>query len=189
MMFLDSSQEEVNSIIHSFLNTHPGDVDPSNPFDLIAYILLNLPSQTSNHKDQTQEEESLITPAPELRVRNALPEPQNGNDCSAQASRSATEAIRQASQQASESIRQISQSASQAVQQASQSATNAIRQVENSASQSVAQASRSSSSISSSASSMVSSIQSSAGQAVSRANSSARSVMVCVLLDRSEGLY
>lgn len=174
---VDSSQEEVNGIIHLYLESRPpGSVRDTS--DLISFHLSDMISSTASLADGTKEERALITAAPTLHDRDALPDPQNGNDgndCSAQASRSATEAIRQANQQASESVRQANQSASQGIQQASQSATNAIRQAENAASQSIAQFSRSSSSISSSASSAMSSAE----QAISRANNSARSAMVC----------
>lgn len=171
-----SLDEEIDWLIHDYIVSHPGDVGDTS--DLINYVLLNLASPTSHPTDGTEEAKALITTAAELHPRIALPEPQNGNDCSAQASRSATEAIRQANQQASESVRQANQSASQGLQQASQSAANAIRQAENVASQTIAQASRSSSSISSSASSAMLSIQSSADQAISRANNSAKTAMV-----------
>lgn len=188
---LASLQEGVDWIIHDYIEQHPGDVGDTS--DLINFVLSKLPALNSHPADATQEASPLITALAELPQdlprRAALPEPQNGNDCSAQASRSATDAIRQISQQASESVRQANQSASQGIQQANQSAsqgiqqanqsaTNAIRQVENGASQTVAQFSRSSSSISSSASSAVLSIQSSADQAISRASNSAKTAIV-----------
>lgn len=94
----------------------------------------------------------IITPAP---LSHIIRRQQSNEQCSAEASRSATEAIRQASQ-----------SASQQIQQATISASNAIRDAQNSASQSVAAASRSSSSISSSAASAMASVISSAERAV-----------------------
>ena len=128
-----------------------------------------------------QDQGTFITPSPELWLRNANPDPQNGNTgtCS-QAEQSASQAIQQASQQASQSIQQASQSASQASQQAAQSASQGIQQAQNSASQSIAAASRSASSAASSASSVVSSIQSSADQAISRLSASILSAQASV---------
>jgi hypothetical protein len=174
-MRLDSSLGEAFSVLRSFFENRMSDLYPSQSSSLSMQIS---PSKTLSIENKVQDQSALITPAPELRLRNPAPEPQNGDDCSSQASRSASQAIQQASQQASESIRQASQSASQAAQQASQSASQGIRQAENSASQSIAAASRSVSSISSSASSAVSSVQSSAEQAISRANRSMRSAQV-----------
>lgn len=116
-----------------------------------------------------KDEGARITPPPELRLRAAIPEPQNAADCQ-QASQSASQAIQQATQQASDSIRQASEQASQSAAAASRSASEAIQQAQQSASQSIAAASRSASSAMSSASSVVSSIQSSAADAISKAN-------------------
>lgn len=126
-------------------------------------------SATLIYEDTIQEQKAQITPPPELRLRAAVPEPQNQDDCQ-QASQSASQAIQQANQQASDSIRQASQQASQSADAASRSASEGIRQAQQSASQSISAASRSASSALSSASSVVASIQSSASDAISRAN-------------------
>ena len=171
-MHLDSSSlEEGISFLYSFFQSQMDPLQqPSSPS-----ISMRLePSPTSiirNISHKTGDQSALITPPPELRLRNAIPEPQNNADCG-EASRSASDAIRQASQQASQSIQQASQSASQASREASQSASQAIQQFSNQASQSIAAASRSVSSAISSASSAIASAQSSADQAVARANGS-----------------
>ncbi|KAH8594869.1 hypothetical protein B0O99DRAFT_687189 [Bisporella sp. PMI_857] len=169
-----------------------GNTSPERPSNLFNYFFEDLrkesspstvlciqPSATASLASATQNSLPLITPPPELRRRDALPEPQA--DCQ-QAQQSADQAIRQANQSASESIRQASESARQASQQfsqsadaASRSATDAIRQANQSASQSIAAASRTVSQATSSASSVVASIQSSAADAISRANVSADS--------------
>jgi len=167
-MHFDPSLEEALSLVNTFIENY---IDPplesSTPEDI---------PQAAPLATRIEEFRSLITAAPELRLRNASPEPQA--DCQAasqqaqQASQQASDQIRQASQQASQSIQQASQQASQASQQASQSASQAIAQFSNQLSQSIAAASRSASSAVSSASSAISSAQSSADQAIQRANQS-----------------
>ncbi|PMD40514.1 hypothetical protein L207DRAFT_582707 [Hyaloscypha variabilis F] len=167
-MHFDPSLEEALSLVNSFIENY---VDPllesSTPEGL---------QQAAPLATRVQDFRSLITAAPELRLRNAIPEPQA--DCQQasqeiqQASQQASQQIQQASQQASQSIQQASQQASQAAQQASQSASQAIQQFSNSASQSIAAASRSVSSAISSASAAIASAQSSAAQAISQANQS-----------------
>jgi F0F1-type ATP synthase membrane subunit b/b' len=167
-MHFDPSLEEALSLVNSFIENY---VDPllesSTPEGL---------QQAAPVATRVQDFRSLITAAPELRLRNAIPEPQA--DCQQasqeiqQASQQASQQIQQASQQASQSIQQASQQASQAAQQASQSASQAIQQFSNSASQSIAAASRSVSSAISSASAAIASAQSSAAQAISQANQS-----------------
>jgi len=130
------------------------------------------PSPTLVFPSAVQVPDSLITTPPELRLREAIPEPQA--DCG-QLQNSADQAVRQANQQASESIRQATQQASQSADAATRSATDAIRQANQSASQSIAAASRSASQAMQSASAMVASVQASAADAVSRASTSAES--------------
>ncbi|RDW65581.1 hypothetical protein BP5796_10273 [Coleophoma crateriformis] len=120
----------------------------------------------------------LITPPPELRLRNALPEPRPQADCgqiSQQASQSAAQAIQQASQQAQQSIQQAQQSiqqaqqsASQQIQQATQAAARSVTDAQNSASQAIAAASRTASQASASASFASVSAQSAVASALSR---------------------
>jgi hypothetical protein len=169
-------------VLHSFFNIH---MDERQQQEAPSNSMRHALSAILSKKDKVQDHAALITPPPELRIRNPIPKPQNGANCD-DASRSASQAIQQATQQASQSIQQASQSASQASRQASQSASQAIQQAQNSASQSIASASRSMSSAMSSASSVIESIQSSAAQAISRANgsmmtaqASASSVQVC----------
>jgi len=162
------------------------------------------PSATTSIQNAVQEHIALITAAPELRLREAIPEPQNGADTCSQAEQSASQAIQQANQQASNSVQQASgqfsqsadaasRSASQAIQQAQQSATQAIQQAQQSASQAIQQAQQSmgqsvsaasrsvsaaqqsASQAAASASSVVASAQSFAAQAISLANGSAQS--------------
>jgi vacuolar-type H+-ATPase subunit H len=188
-MHFDPSLEEALSLLNNFIENY---VDPllesSTPEDI---------QQVAPLATRVQDFRSLITAAPELRLRNAIPEPQA--DCQQasqqiqQASQQASQQIQQASQQASQSIQQASQSASQAAQQASQSASQAIQQFSNQASQSIAAASRSVSSAVSSASSAIASAQSSADQAIQRANqsmmsaqASASSAQVSLSLEKCE---
>ena len=142
------------------------------------------PTSILGSPSHTQDQSALITEPPELRLRNAVPEPQNGDSCQ-QAEQSASQAIQQASQQASQSIQQASQQASQAAQQASQqltqsaaqasrSASQAIQQAQQSASQSIADAQRSASS----ALSALSSVQSSASSAISQVNVQIQSAQI-----------
>ena len=149
---------------------------------------LTLPSVTLSSQTTIQDQSALITSPPELRLRNAIPEPQNQDTCQQaeqsasqaiqQASQQASEAIQQASQQASQSIQQASQQASQSAAQASRSASQAIQQAQQSVSQSIADAQRSVSSAISSASSAISSVQSSAAQAISIANGQMQSAQI-----------
>ncbi len=165
-MHLNPSLEEALSLFDSFLESYIGPLhSSSNP----EHTVKAASSATLRSQSRVQDHRALITTPPELRLRNAIPEPQA--DCQ-QADQSASQAIQQASQQASQSIQQASQQASQASQQASQSAAQAISQLSNQLSQSIAAASRSVSSAMSSASSAIASVQSSANQALSQASSS-----------------
>lgn len=158
------------------MDPHRDTVFSSTPTQVVAS------SSTISHTSASQDQAALITTAPELRLRDAVPEPQNGNTCS-QAEQSASQAIQQASQQASQSIQQASQQAAQLIQQAQQQASQAAQSAARSASQaiqeasiqasnSIAAASRSVTSAMTSASFAIASIQSSADQAISRANGS-----------------
>lgn len=176
-MLLEASlEEDLESFYHLYLDS-PEAISLTSPSLRVAA------SSTLSQRSKTESHASLITTPPELRLRNPVPEPQNGPaDCS-QAAQSASQAIQQATQQASQSIsqaqQQASQSISQAQREAAQSASQAIQQFSNSASQSIAAASRSASAASqsasfaiASASSQMASMQSSADAAVSRANAS-----------------
>lgn len=151
-MRLESFHRKVYSFLEVLINQSAGHIIPG----ASSTSSLSMPTTTVHLPTATYN--SLL-----------LARQQNNVDCSASASRSATEAIRQASQSASQAIQQASQSAIQQIQQATISASNAIRDAQNTASQSVAQASRSSSSIASSASSAVASLQRSADQAIASA--------------------
>ncbi|RDL30154.1 uncharacterized protein BP5553_10432 [Venustampulla echinocandica] len=130
---------------------------------------LGIPTATVINQVTVQDQSPLITPPPDLRRRDPVPQ---DNNCQ-QAEQSASQAVREASQSASQSIQQAQQSVSQASREAGQSASDAIRQAQQSASQSIAAASRDASQSVSSANSVVASVQSSASAAISRANGSA----------------
>ena len=164
-MASDSSLGEVLCLFNIFCESHMNTLQQE-PSSLTLRIA---PSMTLNSHNSIQDQSALITSPPELRLRNAFPEPQDGGSCQ-QAEQSASQAIQQASQQASQSIQQASQQLSQSAAQASRSASQGIQQAQQSASQSIADAQRSVSSAISSASSAISSVQASAASAISRAN-------------------
>lgn len=165
-MASDSSLGEVLCLFNIFCESHMDILHQQEPSSLTLRIA---PSVTLSSHNSIQDQSALITSPPELRLRNAFPEPQNGDSCQ-QAEQSASQAIQQASQQASQSIQQASQQLSQSAAQASRSVSQGIQQAQQSASLSIADAQRSVSSAISSASSAISSVQASAASAISRAN-------------------
>ena len=165
-MTFDSSLGEALCMLNIFCQRQMDTSLHQDPSGVTSQIA---PSLTLTLHNSIQDKGAVITSPPDLRLRNAFPEPQNADTCQ-QAEQSASQAIQQASQQASQSIQQASQQFSQSAAQASRSASQGIQQAQQSASQSIADAQRSVSSAISSASSAISSAQSSAASAISRAN-------------------
>ncbi|KAG0647756.1 hypothetical protein D0Z07_6629 [Hyphodiscus hymeniophilus] len=163
-MASDSSLGEVLCLLNLFCES-----SMEIPHTFMSSSSQPAPSETVSSRSQVQDQSALITNPPELRLRNAAPEPQNADTCQ-QAEQSASQAIQQASQQASQSIQQASQQASQAAQQASQQLTQSAAQASRSASQAIQQAQQSAQRSVSSAMSALSSVQSSASSAISVAN-------------------
>jgi flagellar biosynthesis/type III secretory pathway protein FliH len=191
-MASDSSLGEALCQFHIFCETHEETRHQYASSSISSWLA---PTAALSTQSQIQDQSALITSPPELRLRFAIPEPQNADTCQ-QAEQSASQAIQQASQQASQSIQQASQSIQQASQQASQqisqsaaaasrSASQAIQQAQQSASQSIADAQRSVSSAISSASSAISSVQASAASAISQANGQMQSAQISASLAQS----
>lgn len=143
----------------------PGKPHKSDSSDISQWLA---PTATVVVETTIIDQSTHITPAPELRIREPVPQA----DCQAlsQSAQQASQSAQQAIQQASDSIQQASQQASQSAAAASRSASEAIQQATQSAQQSISAASRSAASAISSASSAISSIQASAANAISQAN-------------------
>ena len=172
----DSSANGPSHLLDFFFKNHVDEPDQPGPSMRSS---MRVPSATISITIQSQDQ-AQITPAPELRVRQADCQQisQSASQAVQQASQSASQSIQQASQSASQAAQQASQSASQAIQQASQTASQAIQQAQQSAAQSISAASRSAASAASSASSVVSSVQSSAASAINQASQSAQNAIL-----------
>ena len=173
-MASDSSLGEALCLFNIFCESH---MDTPHQQVSSSITSWTTPSVTISGQNSVLDQSALITGPPELRLRNASPEPQNADTCQ-QAEQSASQAIQQASQKASQSIQQASQQFSQSAAQASRSASQGIQQAQQSASQSIADAQRSITSAISSASSAISSLQASAASAISRANGQMQSAQI-----------